>query len=87
MNPARTKRSEYQPARVTVAVLVHIPHLTGYFEHRWPVLRACLDSLAQNTRLPFDLMVFDNASCTPIRDYLLAEQERGAIHYLLRSST
>jgi hypothetical protein len=87
MNPARTKRTDYRPARVTVAVLVHIPHLTGYFEHRWPVLRACLASIEHNTHLPYDLLVFDNASCPPIRDYLLAEQERGAIQFLLRSAT
>jgi hypothetical protein len=85
MNPARTKRTDYRPARVTVAVLVHVPHLTGYYEHRWPVLRACLDSIRQHTEVPFDLFVFDNGSCPPIRDYLLAEQDAGAIQYLLRS--
>jgi glycosyltransferase involved in cell wall biosynthesis len=86
MNPARTKHSSYRPARVTVAVLVHIPHLTGFYEHRLRVLEACIRSILQNTTVPYDLMVFDNASCLEAKAYLLELHERGSIQFLYRSA-
>lgn len=85
MNPSRTKRSSYQPARVTAAVLVHIPHQVGYYEHRLEVLQACLTSLVEHAGAPLDLLVFDNASCDPVREYLQELQQRGQIPFLLRS--
>jgi len=85
MNPARGKYSDYRPARVTVAILVHIPHHTGYFEGRMDVLKACLGSLLENTREPFDLLVFNNGSSPQVRSYLDGLQEEGAIDYLLHS--
>lgn len=87
MNPARTKHSKYRPARVTVAVLVHIPHLTGFYEHRLGVFEACLDSIIQNTTVPYDLMVFDNASCQEIQTYVNGLQEQDLIRLVYRSST
>lgn len=85
MNPSRTKRTDYRPARVTAAILVHIPHLTGYYQDRWPVLHTCLTSLIKNTKTPYDLMVFDNASCREVQAYLDDLQAQGIIDYLLRS--
>lgn len=87
MNPARTKHSKYRPARVTVAVLVHIPHLTGFYEHRLGVFEACLDSIIQNTTVPYDLMVFDNASCQEIQTYVNGLQEQDLVRLVYRSST
>lgn len=87
MNPSRTKYSSYRPQRVTVAVLVHIPHFSGYFEHRLPVLQACLTSLVGNTSVPFDLMVLDNGSCQEVADFLQLQQREGTIQFLLRSRT
>jgi glycosyltransferase involved in cell wall biosynthesis len=86
MNPGRGKASAYRPARVTAAVLVYIPHFSGYFEGRFPVLIACLTSMVDNTTVPFDLMVFDNGSCAEVQDYLGELQSRGAIQLLLRSA-
>ena len=86
MNPARTKHSTYRPARVTVAVLVHIPNLTGFYEHRLEVLKACLDSILQNTTSPYDLLVFDNASCVEVQDYLAELQEEGLVTFVYRSA-
>ena len=85
MNPARGKYSDYRPARVTVAILVHIPHHTGYFAGRMDVLRACLTSLIENTREPYDLLVFNNGSSPEVRAYLEDLQREGAIDYLLHS--
>lgn len=87
MNPSRTKRSSYRPARITAAVLVHIPHQVGYYEHRLPVLQTCLTSLVEHAGVPFDLLVFDNASCRPVREYLQQLQEGGQLQFLLRSHT
>jgi len=85
MNPGRGKASAYRPARVTAAVLVHIPHFSGYFEGRFPVLIACLTSLVENTAVPLDLLVFDNGSCTEVHEYLREQQRRGVIQLQLHS--
>jgi glycosyltransferase involved in cell wall biosynthesis len=86
MNPARNRKSDYRPARVTVAVLVYLPHLTGYFENRLDVVRLSLESLIANTETEHDLLVFDNASCEEVGRYLRQLHSEGRIRYLLRSS-
>ncbi|MGD2059152.1 MAG: glycosyltransferase family A protein, partial [Anaerolineales bacterium] len=85
-NPARNRVSDYKPARVTAAVIVYLPHLTGYFQHRLDVVRLSFETLMNNTREPFDLLVFDNASCAEVKAYLSALQSEGRIRYLLTSS-
>ncbi len=85
MNPSRTKQSSYQPARVTAAVLVHIPHQVGYYEQRLSVLETCLTSLIEHAGAPFDLLLFDNASCRPVQEYLQQLQNSGQAQFLLRS--
>ncbi len=86
MNPARGHVTDYRPARVTVAVLVYIPHLAGYFEERLEVLRLCLGSILENTDQPYDLMVFNNGSCEEVTDYLESLRRSGALRYLLSTS-
>jgi glycosyltransferase involved in cell wall biosynthesis len=86
MNPARNRISDYRPARVTVAVLVYIPYLSGYFEHRLEVLKLCLMSIQKHTEIPYDLLVFDNGSCAEVKTYLRDLQEAGTVRYLLTSS-
>ena len=49
------------------------------------MLKVCLASIAEDAGLPFDLMVFDNGSCTEVRDFLLGERESGRIQYLVLS--
>jgi len=71
---------------VNVAVLVYIPYLTGYFEHRLEVLKLCLLSIQKHTESPYDLLVFDNGSCEEVKAYLCDLQEAGVIQYLLTSS-
>lgn len=84
INPARGKVSSYRPARVTAIVITYIPALEGYFRQRLDILKATLTSI-RRTNEPFDLLVFDNASCQPVRDYLLEMQRGGHIDYLLLS--
>ena len=86
MNPARDRVSAYRPARVTVAVLVYIPYLSGYFQHRLEVLKLCLATILKHTIEPFDLFVFDNGSCPELKEYLHSLQESGAIQYLITAS-
>jgi hypothetical protein len=86
MNPARHRKTNYQPADVTVAVLVYIPHLSGYWEHRFDVLRLCFLTLLQHTQIPYDLLVFDNACCDEVKRYLRELQDAGAVRYVLTSS-
>ena len=85
INPARGKFSGFHPARVTVVMITHIPHLDGYFRHRLDVLRLSLTSLLTHTSPPYDLLVFDNGSCTAVLDYLLSLRNNGTIKFLLLS--
>jgi glycosyltransferase involved in cell wall biosynthesis len=85
MNPARNRVSDYQPARVTVGILVYIPHLEGYFQHRLGVVQLSLASLLHNTAEPYDLLVFDNGSCDEVHEYLEGLRQAGAIRFLLTS--
>lgn len=81
-NPAKSVQGVPQPADVTVAVVVYVPFIGGYYEHSLDVLKVCLESIIANTKEPFDLMVFDNASCLEVQDYLLELQASGGIQYL-----
>ncbi len=86
MNPARGRSTGYRPARVTVAVLVYLPHLSGYFEHRFDVVKLCLATLRKHTEAPYDLLVFDNGSCAEVKAYLQELLAHGEINYLLSSA-
>jgi len=81
-NPAKAIEHVAQPSRITAAVITYIPFLGGYYSHSLEILKVCLSSLRQNADLPFDLLVFDNASCTEVRDYLCQAHRRGEIQFL-----
>jgi glycosyltransferase involved in cell wall biosynthesis len=85
INPARGKISDYHPAKVSLAVITYIPDLSGYFEHRLEVLQLVLSSLHAHTPQPYDLLVFDNGSCSTVVDYLRQSQSDGQINYLILS--
>ena len=84
-NPAKSIDKVPQPEEVTVAVVTYIPFLEGYYAESLEVLKVCLNSIRENTGLPYDLMVFDNASCPEVRQYLLDIRQKGAIQYLILS--
>jgi glycosyltransferase involved in cell wall biosynthesis len=84
-NPAKSIDHVPQPERVTVAILTYIPFLSGYYEQSLEVLKTCLGSLWENTVLPYDLFVFDNASCQEVRNFLQEAQQQGRIQYLVLS--
>ncbi|MBN2047378.1 MAG: glycosyltransferase family 2 protein [Anaerolineaceae bacterium] len=84
-NPAKKAKSVAQPERITVAVLNYIPSVSGFYAEMPDVLKVCLNSIRENTELPFDLLVFDNGSCEEVVDYLVEERNRGNIQYLILS--
>jgi glycosyltransferase involved in cell wall biosynthesis len=84
-NPAKQITTVAQPADVTVAVVNFIPFIGGFYEQSAEVLEYCLQSIWENTDQPFDLMVFDNHSCSPVRELLLGLYEKDKIQYLVFS--
>ena len=85
ISPTRKQTSAYRPEPVTVVVLVHIPHLEGYFTQRLDILKAVLQAVVQHTAYPHDLLVFNNGSCPEVGNYLEALRHEGAVDYLLGS--
>ena len=65
-NPAKKIEKVAKPERVTVALITYIPFLHGYYQHSLDVLEVCLDSILANTTFPYDVLVFDNASCPEV---------------------
>lgn len=84
-NPAKFVNSVAKPANITVAVLSYIPYLSGFYADALKVLDACLSSARTETKLEYDLLVFDNGSYSEVQDYLLAEQREGRIQFLFLS--
>lgn len=85
INPSRGKTLDFEPPRVTVAVLTHVPNLTGYFQHRLDVTKLTLQSILKNTEGAYELLVFDNASCPELVAYLKELQAEGQIDTLVLS--
>ena len=86
-NPAKFLEERVsEPERITVAIITHIPHLEGYYAGSLDVLKASLNSLNKHTQLPYDLLIFDNASGVETREYLQASFEIGQIQYLILSN-
>ncbi len=86
MNPSRGQSTEYKPAKVTLVMLTYIPNDVGYFEKRFEVMRTSLESYIKNTKVPHDILVFDNNSSEKVVDYLKGLRDEGLIDYLLLSS-
>jgi glycosyltransferase involved in cell wall biosynthesis len=84
-NPAKSLKEVAKPQRITVAVLNYIPFISGYYTDVLNVLKTCLGSIWENSDLPYDLMVFDNGSCSEVKDYLNAQVKEGRIQYLILS--
>jgi len=86
MNPSRNRDTGFSPAKVTAAILTHVPHGEGYFEHRFEVLRLCIESLITTAGEQVDVMVFDNASSPEVVEYLNGLKDANKIQYLMLSS-
>ncbi len=86
INPNRGQQSQYNPSRITLAMLTYLPNQAGYFAERLAVTRLSLDSLIANTPKANDLIVFDNGSCPELVSYLCQLRDQGLITYLILSS-
>ncbi len=84
-NPAKFINEVARPQRITAAVLSYIPFLSGFYSETLEVLKTCMQSMRKDPGVPFDLMVFDNGSCSEVRDYLMKEKDSGRIQYLVLS--
>ena len=84
-NPAKSIKEIPHPQTVTVALVTYIPFLSGFYAQSLEVLKVCLKSLWQNTKIDYDLFVFDNASCTEVRAFLSSAHQQGKIQYLVFS--
>jgi glycosyltransferase involved in cell wall biosynthesis len=84
-NPAKFVNSVAKPAKITVVVLSYIPYQSGFYADALKVLEACLYSIKKESKLEFDLMVFDNGSCVEVQDYLLKGLRSGDIQFLILS--
>ncbi|MGW8142810.1 MAG: glycosyltransferase family A protein [Anaerolineales bacterium] len=84
-NPAKSIKQVAQPKKITVATATYVPHLKGYYAESLEVLKACFESLWMNTKIPHDLLVFDNNSCNEVKEYLVEAKDKGQIQFLLLS--
>jgi glycosyltransferase involved in cell wall biosynthesis len=84
-NPAKFVKEVARPERITVALLNYIPFLSGFYAETLDVLKVCLESMRREVGLPFDLLVFDNGSCSEVCEFLQKEKEAGRIQYLILS--
>ena len=83
-NPAKMGLPAYQPKKLGLALLSYIPSQEGYFIHALEVLRYQIASIHSSTN-DFDLLVFDNGSCSEVQDELHHMQSEGFIHFLVLS--
>lgn len=88
-NPARFVETVAQPAGITVALVNCIPFLSGYYQQGLDVLKTVIESLhaTREAAHPYDVMVFDNHSCSEVRTYLQEAYGDGKIQYLVFSDT
>ena len=78
-------RSDLKAANITVGILTYIPFLKGFYRFGLDVLKLSLWSLFENTKVPYQLMIFDNGSCPEVIGYLRDLQREGKIEKLFLS--
>jgi hypothetical protein len=66
-------------------LILYIPFTEGYFANSLEIFEYQVDSLRAATGEPFDLLVFDNASCAPVVSALKGMHEQKKIDWLILS--
>lgn len=84
-NPNHFQKREFEHPRVTAATITHIPALAGYHAQSLEILRLSLWSMRRHTDEDIELLVFDNGSCSEVRNFLSHEAELGNVDYLFLS--
>ncbi|GAB4539741.1 MAG: hypothetical protein Fur002_05340 [Anaerolineales bacterium] len=84
-HPLKLDKTAHAPQtfqKVSVCTVTHIPMLSGYWAQSLETLKLFFESLYASANAPFDLLVFDNASCPEAQNYLLEQQRAGKIQFL-----
>ena len=84
-NPSKTGIPAYTPHELGIALLVYIPFLEGYFRHSLEILKFQIASLYKNTEKQFNLLVFDNGSCSEVINALGDLYDQHYIEWLVLS--
>ncbi len=80
MEPNRTSDPESLPTGGSIALDAPVVSVCIVTYHARDVLRECLVSLQENTRLPFEVIVVDNGSADGVAEML--HQEFPQVHYI-----
>lgn len=72
-------------APLTVTTVTYVPRLADYYLEGLDILRLTLSQIRATAPEPFDLMVFDNGSCSEVVDFLVELKEKGEIQALILS--
>lgn len=87
-NPLKNVTTKLALPSISVGVLSCIPLTDGYFEQTFDVLKLCLASIRANAgNYSYQLIVVDNGSLPPVRQYLLEEAQAGRIDTLVLNTT
>jgi len=84
-NPSKTGIPAYTPHELGIALLVYIPFLEGYFRHSLEILKFQIASLYKSTEKQFNLLVFDNGSCSEVINALGDLYDQHYIEWLVLS--
>ena len=84
-NPAKIRPARLPAQELGVALIVYIPFTEGYFQNSLEIFSTRLPACAPPPRVQFDLLVFDNGSCTEVVSELNRLQAQKQIDWLILS--
>lgn len=85
-NPDIVRLDIKKPENILACTVVYIPRLDDYYAEALDVLKASLYSLCATVDRPFDLLVYDNGSCSEVQDFLRKLHREDIIQWLWLSS-
>ncbi len=83
-NPAKTGLPAYTPKHLGIALIVYIPFTEGYFKQSLDILQYQIASIRATTN-DYDLMIFDNGSCTEAVEIMQSFYEDKWVDWLVLS--
>lgn len=84
-NQGQTVASFYRGRSLGIVTIIYIPFKTGYYTHVMDIFKLHSASLRQYTSEPFDYIVFDNGSCSAVKEELSQLHAQGWIDELILS--
>lgn len=83
-NPAKSGIPAYTPRKLGMAIITYIPSIEGYFKQSLEILNFQIETIRASTP-EYDLLVFDNGSCSQAVTELQSLYERQWIDWLVSS--